>query len=256
MNAGEGKGMFDLSGQCALVTGAARGLGAELVRQLARAGAEVTFTYLRDEAAAAALADEVGRAGKRCRAVQADVADFLRAQEVVAEAAHEHERLDILVCNAGIARSSALWKMTEEDWDSVLNVSLKGSFNYMRAVAPLFREQRRGKIVCIGSINGLRGRIGTASYNAAKAGLIGLIKTAASELGPFNVNVNLIAPGFIETASQAGTSELIRDLVLKECAIKRLGTPEDIAPPVVFLCSDAARHITGQAIKVDAGQYL
>jgi len=248
--------MFDLGGQVALVTGAARGLGAELVRQLARAGAEVTFTYLRDEAAAAALADEVGQTGKTCRAVQADVVGFVRAQEVVTEAVHEHGRLDILVCNAGMARSSALWKMTEDDWDSVLDVSLKGSFNYMRAVAPLFREQRRGKIVCIGSINGLRGRIGTASYNAAKAGLIGLMKTAASELGPFNVNVNLIAPGFIETASQAGTPELIRDLVLKECAIKRLGMPEDIALPVVFLCSDAARHITGQVIKVDAGQYL
>ena len=238
------------------MTGAARGLGAELVRQLARAGAEVTFTYLRDEVAAAALAEEVGRTGKRCRAVQADVVDFVRAQEVAEEAVHEHGRLDILVCNAGMARSSALWKMTEDDWDSVLDVSLKGSFNYMRAVAPLFREQRRGKIVCIGSINGLRGRIGTASYNAAKAGLIGLMKTAASELGPFNVNVNLIAPGFIETASQAGTPELIRDLVLKECAIKRLWMPEDIALPVVFLCSDAGRHITGQVIKVDAGQYL
>ena len=98
--------------------------------------------------------------------------------------------------------------------------------------------------------------MGTASYNAAKAGLVGLIKTAASELGPFNVNVNLIAPGFIETAAQAGTSELIRDLVVKECAIKLLGSPEDIALPVVFLCTDAARHITGQTIKVDAGQYL
>jgi 3-oxoacyl-[acyl-carrier protein] reductase len=248
--------MFNLGGQTALVTGAARGLGAELVRQLGVAGAEVTFTYLRDEAAATALADAVGRAGTRCRAVQADVADFGRAQQVVAEALAEHGRVDALVCNAGIARSSAIWKMTEADWDCVLDVSLKGAFNYIRAVAPLFREQRHGKIVCIGSINGLRGRMGTASYNAAKAGLIGLVKTAAAELGPFNVNVNLIAPGFIDTASQADTSELIRDLVLKECAIKRLGTPEDIALPVVFLCSDAARHITGQAIKVDAGQYL
>jgi 3-oxoacyl-[acyl-carrier protein] reductase len=256
VSAAEAKALFNLDGQSALVTGAARGLGAELVRHLVQAGADVTFTYLQDEAAAAALADEVERPGKKCRAVRADVVDFARAQEVVAEVVREHGRLDVLICNAGMARSSALWKMTEDDWDSVLDVSLKGSFNYIRAAAPLFREQRRGKITCIGSINGLRGRMGTASYNAAKAGLLGLVKTAASELGPFNVNVNLVAPGFIDTASQAGTPELIRDLVLKECAIKRLGTPADIALPVLFLCSDAARHITGQAIKVDAGQYL
>jgi 3-oxoacyl-[acyl-carrier protein] reductase len=149
-----------------------------------------------------------------------------------------------------------LWNMTEADWDSVMQVSLKGAFNYIRAVAPLFKDQRYGKIVCIGSINGLRGRIGSASYNASKAGLVGLVKTAAAELGRFDVNANLVAPGFIETPSQANTPELIRDLVLKECAIKRLGTPEDIAPVVAFLCSESARHITGQVIKVDAGQYL
>jgi 3-oxoacyl-[acyl-carrier protein] reductase len=248
--------MFNLGGQAAIVTGAARGLGAELVRQLALAGASVTFTYLRDEAAATALAEAAGHSGTKCCAVQADVVDFALAQQVVDEAVHEHGRLDILVCNAGIARSKALWKMDEEDWDFVLDVTLKGSFNYIRAVAPVFREQRHGKIVCIGSINGLRGRMGTTSYNAAKAGLIGLVKTTAAELGPFNVNVNLIAPGFIDTASQAETSELIRDLVLKECVIKRLGTPEDIALPVLFLCSEGARHVTGQTIKVDAGQYL
>ena len=135
-------------------------------------------------------------------------------------------------------------------------MTLKGTFNYVRAVAPHFIAQSSGKIVCVGSINGLRGRMGTIGYHAAKAGLVGLVKTAAAELGPHNVNVNLVAPGFVETPSQAHTPELIRDLVLKETALKRLGTPEDIAPVIVFLCSDAARHVTGQVIKVDAGQYL
>ena len=115
---------------------------------------------------------------------------------------------------------------------------------------------RRGKIVCIGSINGLRGRMGTASYNAAKAGLVGLVKTAAAELGAGGVNVNLVAPGYVETPSQTNTPELIRDLVVKETSLKRLGTPADVAPLVAFLASDAAAHITGQIIKVDAGQYL
>jgi 3-oxoacyl-[acyl-carrier protein] reductase len=164
--------------------------------------------------------------------------------------------LHILVCNAGFARATPLWKMTEADWDDVVDVTLKGAFNYLRATAPLFMARKYGKIVCIGSISGLRGRIGTASYNAAKAGLVGLVKTAAAELGAYDVNVNLIAPGFIETPSQEHTPELVRDLVLKECAIKRLGVPSDIASVVVFLCSDAARHVTGQVLKVDAGQYL
>lgn len=248
--------MIDLSGRVALITGGSRGLGAEIVRGLAGQGADVAFTYLQDTVAAEALMGEVQTLGRRSLATQADASDFQKAQQVVAEVREKLGAIHILVCNAGLSRGVALWKMTEADWDDVVNVSLKGAFNYIRAVAPLYMEQVYGKVVCIGSINGLRGRIGSVSYNAAKAGLVGLVKTAAAELGRFNVNANLVAPGFIETPSQAHTPELIRDLVLKECAIKRLGMPKDIAPVVVFLCSDAARHITGQIIKVDAGQYL
>ncbi|TEU12256.1 MAG: SDR family oxidoreductase [Anaerolineales bacterium] len=248
--------MIDLNGRVALVTGGSRGLGAEIVRQLAGQGADAAFTYLQDKTAAEALVGEVQTLERRCLAVQADASDFQKAQQVITEVREKLGGIHILVCSAGIARGVALWKMTEADWDDVINVSLKGAFNYIRAVAPLYMEQAYGKVVCIGSINGLRGRLGSTSYNAAKAGLVGLVKTAAAELGRFNVNVNLIAPGFIETPSQMHTPELIRDLVLKECAIKRLGMPEDIAPVVVFLCSDAARHVTGQVIKVDAGQYL
>ena len=239
--------MIDLSGKKALVTGASRGLGAEIVRELSRAGASVSFTYSKDFDSAKCLADEVG-----ARGIVADVKEFDRAHEVVKSLGG----IDILVCNAGVARGGAIHKLSEDDWDSVLEISLKGAFNYMHAVAPVFIEQKSGKIVCVGSINGLRGRMGTASYNAAKAGLVGLVKTAASELGPYNVNVNLVAPGYIDTPSQERTPELIKDLVIKECAIKRLGTAADITPVVAFLCSEGARHITGQTIKVDAGQYL
>ena len=248
--------MVDLNGRVALVTGGSRGLGAEIVRELARQGVDVAFTYLQDTAAAEDLVGEVQTLGRRSLAVQANASDFQKAQQVVTEVREKLGGIHILVCNAGFSRGVALWKMTEADWDDVVNVSLKGAFNYIRAVAPLYMEQTYGKIVCIGSINGLRGRVGSASYNAAKAGLVGLVKTTAAELGRFNVNVNLVAPGFIETPSQMRTPELIRDLVLKECVIKRLGMPEDIAPVVVFLCSDVARHVTGQVIKVDAGQYL
>ena len=245
-----------LAGRVALVTAGGRGLGAEIARELGRRGADVAFTYRRDEQAAGALCAELVGLGRRAVGFVAEAADFARAAAVVAATRAQLGGLDILVCNAGVARGVPLVRMTEEDWDAVLDVTLKGTFNYLRAAAPGLVDQRRGKIICIGSINGLRGRIGTASYNAAKAGLVGLMKTAAAELGPAQVNVNLVAPGFVETPSQITTPELIRDLVQKETALRRLGTPADIAPVVAFLASDAAAHVTGQVIKVDAGQYL
>jgi 3-oxoacyl-[acyl-carrier protein] reductase len=246
----------DLSGKVALVTAGSRGLGAEIARELARQGADVAFTYLKDEAAADKLREEIRGLGRKAHASAADAADFGAAGRVVGETVAQLGGLHILVCNAGVARSVALHRMTEADWDVPLAVGLKGAFNYIRAAAPVFLEQRRGRIICIGSINGLRGRLGTTSYNAAKAGLVGLVKTAAAELGPAGVTANLLAPGYLETPSQTNTPELIRDLVLKETALKRLGTPADVAPWVAFLASEAAAHVTGQVIKVDAGQYL
>ena len=248
--------MGDMKGRVALVTAGSKGLGAEVVRQLARRGADVAFTYKQDSAAAKSVAAEVHKLGHRCLALRADAGGFEKAHLAVAQAVRRLGGLHILVCNAGIARSGAFWKMKEGDWDDVMEVTLKGAFNYLHAAAPIFMEQNHGKVVCVGSINGLRGRLGTLSYNVAKAGLTGLVKTAAAELGRYNVNINLVAPGFIESPSQVNTPELVRDLVLKECALKRLGTPKDIAAVVVFLCSEAARHVTGQTIKVDAGQYL
>lgn len=240
----------------ALVTAGSRGLGAEIVRSLARDGHDVAFTYLEDTKAARERVGEVEALGRKALALRADAADFSRAREVVGDVLEKMGNLRILVCNAGFCRKGRLWELSESDWDDVIGVCLKGAFNYIHAVAPLFLSQREGKIVCIGSINGLRGRRGTASYNAAKAGLVGLVKAAALEMGEADINVNLVAPGFIETPSQKDTPQSMRNLVLSECAIKRLGTPEDIAPVVSFLCSPAAKHVTGQIIKVDAGQYL
>lgn len=248
--------MFDFSGKTVLITGGSRGLGRKLVVAFANAGAKVAFTYKNDDASAADLEKSMTASGKDVVPLCADASDFERAHEVVRSLEDRWGRLDILVCNAGMARSAALWKMTEADWDAVLGVTLKSCFNYAHAASKGFMENNYGKILCVGSINGLRGRIGSLSYNVAKAGIVGFVKTVASELGRFNVNVNAIAPGFIETDSQTRTPELIRDLVLKECAIKRLAEPEDIAPLVLFLCSDAAGHITGQTIKIDAGQYM
>ncbi|MFH0770603.1 MAG: SDR family NAD(P)-dependent oxidoreductase [Candidatus Peregrinibacteria bacterium] len=240
----------------ALVTGGSRGLGAEIVRTLAREGFDVAFTYLEDAASARSVKEEVEALGRTAAMIQADAADFSGAHTVTKQVEAELGGLHALICNAGFSRKGLLWELTEADWNDVVDVCLKGAFNYIHAAAPTFLKQQNGKIVCIGSINGLRGRKNTASYNAAKAGLVGLVKAAALEMGAYNINVNLVAPGFIETPGQKNTPDSMRELVLSECAIKRLGKPEDIAPVVAFLCSDAAQHVTGQVIKVDAGQYL
>lgn len=244
------------AGQRVLVTGGSRGLGADIVSAFAQLGASVAFTYRSSESAANDLVSALRSSNLFVAAYCADVSDHVLAQRVLKQVVTDIGGVDVLVCNAGSVRSGALWKLSEDDWDHVVGVTLKGSFNYIHAAAPYLMKQRYGRIVCIGSINGLRGRVGTASYNVAKAGLTGLVKSAAAELGPYGITANVVAPGFIETSSQAGTSELIRHLVVSESALKRLGTSADILPLIVFLASEQARHITGQTIKVDAGQYL
>lgn len=239
----------------ALVTGGSRGLGAEIVRTLTKEGWNVAFTYLDEQGAANELVKETEASGQKVACYQADAADFTRAHEVVEAVVSDFGGITGLICSAGINSKGMFWELSEQDWDTVVDVCLKGNFNYMHAIAPHFITKQYGKIVCIGSINGLRGRKGTASYNAAKAGQVGLIKAAALELGESNVNVNLVAPGFIETTSQVQTPNEVRELVLSECAIKRLGQASDIAPVISFLMSEGARHITGEVIKVDAGQY-
>ncbi len=167
-------------------------------------------------------------------------------------------RIDILVNNAGMNWDGVCWKMTEEQWDKVIEVNLKGYFNFTRHIAPLLKEQQSGKIVNITSINGIRGKFGQTNYSASKAGIIGYTKAVAKELGAFNVNVNAVAPGLIETAmlKESDAHDKIVNLALGEIVMKRVGTPEDVANVIVFLASDKARHITGEVIKVDGGQYI
>ena len=164
--------------------------------------------------------------------------------------------MDILVNNAGINWDGVIWKMTEEQWDSVIEINLKGCFNYIRAVAPIFREKKSGKIVNITSINGMRGKFGQANYSASKAGIIGLTKTVAKELGKYGINVNAVAPGLIETDMMKQATEKVRKMAIEEIVLKRIGLPEDVADVVAFMCSEMARHITGEVIKVDGGQYI
>src|SRR5210317_1880587 len=166
--------------------------------------------------------------------------------------------LEILVNNAGMNWDGVSWKMTEEQWDRVLEVNLKGYFNFIRQVAPLLKGQKYCKIINVTSINGMRGKFGQTNYSASKAGIIGYTKAVAKELGAFGVNVNAVAPGLIETAmlKNSEARDKIIDLAMAEMALKRIGQPEDLASVIAFLASDRARHITGEVIKIDGGQYI
>ena len=246
----------DLAGRSTLVTGAGRGIGAAIAREVARTGSDVALVDLGSYDAAAAVATELRALGRKAVALRADVSDFAAADGAVAAAVEALGHLDGLVCNAGITRDAVSWKMTEAAWDAVLDVNLKGCFAFCRAAAPGFRAQKRGRIVTIASINGLRGKFGQSNYAASKAGVIGLTKALARELGPSGVNVNCVAPGFIRTEMTASLPGAVVERAVQEAALGRLGEPEEVAAVVAFLLSDPARYVTGETIKVDGGQYI
>lgn len=247
-----------LENRNALVTGGSRGIGASTSTVLAKEGANICLTYRKHEAEAFGIRDEIRNMGRQAVAVKVDTSSFEDAEHAVRTALEAFGRLDILVNNAGMNWDGVSWKMTEAQWDRVIAVNLKGYFNFTRHIAPLFKEQKYGKIVNITSINGLRGKFGQTNYSASKAGIIGYTKALAKELGAFGVNVNAVAPGLIEThmLKTAEARDKIVDLALGEMALKRLGAPEDVANLVAFLTSEKARHITGEVIKIDGGQYI
>lgn len=233
---------WDFRGRAAVVTGGARGIGRAIAEALVKAGAEVH-------------AFDLGVADLElpftCHEV--DVAD---SESVAAAVERLPDHATLLVNNAGITRDRSLAKMSDEEWQAVLSVNLTGAFNTLRALAPRMRAAGHGRIVNITSINGLRGKFGQANYSAAKAGLVGLTKTAAKELGAKGVTVNAVAPGMVMTDMAHALPQEILDAALAETATKRLAEPSDIAHAVLFLLSDAARMITGEVIKVDSGQYI
>ena len=247
-----------LEGKNALVTGGSQGIGAAVSLELAREGANICLTYRKHEAEAKEYAAEIMAMGRKALALQCDIASFAQAEQVVKSAMAELGRVDILVNNAGMNWDGVSWKMTEEQWDRVLEVNLKGYFNFTRHVAPLLKEQKYGRIINVTSINGLRGKFGQTNYSASKAGIIGYTKALAKELGAFDVTVNAVAPGLIETAmlKESEARDKIIGMAMGESALKRVGQPEDLAYLVAFLASDKARHITGEVIKVDGGQYI
>jgi 3-oxoacyl-[acyl-carrier protein] reductase len=247
---------IDLDGKSAIVTGGSRGIGSAIAFKLAQYGANIAIIDINYPEEARQLLENIKAAGRKGILLQSDVSVFKDAERMVDKVVNEFGNLDILINNAGINQDVVIWKMTEEQWDTVIDINLKGYFNYVHAVAPIFREQHSGKIVNISSINGLRGKFGQANYSASKAGIIGLTKTLAKELGKYSINVNAVAPGLIETDMMKQASEEVRKMAMEEIVLKRFGQPEEVADVVAFLCSELARHITGEVIKVDGGQYI
>jgi 3-oxoacyl-[acyl-carrier protein] reductase len=245
--------MPELDGKVALVTGGSRGIGASICRELGAAGANVAVNYARDAAAAAAVCDEIRASGGAAQAVQGDVSTADGAAALVAAVESGIGPIEILVNNAGITRDDLIMRLSEDDWRDVIDTNLGGAFFTCRALSRPMLKRRSGAIVNISSIVGVHGNAGQTNYAASKAGLIGLTKALAKELGGRGIRVNAIAPGYIATELTDALPDAARDAILANTPLGRLGEPSDVARAVRFLCSDAAAFITGDVLAVDGG---
>lgn len=248
--------MSALEGQIAIVTGSSRGIGRAIALELARGGADLVINYHRNAAAATAVVDEIEALGVRALAVQADVGTAEGANALAEAALAAFGRIDILVSNAGITRDTLLLRMSPDDWEAVIQTNLTGAFHCAKAVQRAMLKQRSGRIIHISSVSGIMGNAGQANYSAAKAGLIGLTKALARELGSRNITVNAVAPGYIDTDMTAKLPEQVVESARALIPLGRLGQPEDVAHAVAFLASPEAGYITGHVLVVDGGMAM
>lgn len=242
-----------LENKVALITGAARGIGKAIALKYASEGANVAFTDLVIDDIANATVKEIEAYGVKVKAYASNAASFDEAHSVIESVVKDFGKIDILVNNAGITRDTLMLRMTEAQWDAVITVNLKSAFNFMHAVAPVMMKQRSGSIISMSSVVGIGGNAGQCNYAASKAGLIGLTKSMAKEIGPRGVRVNAIAPGFIITEMTAALSDEVREQWVKNIPLRRGGTPEDVANVATFLASDLSTYVTGQVIHVCGG---
>ena len=245
-----------LEGKTAVVTGAARGIGKALAVKFASEGANIAFTDLAINEDAQQTEKEIAALGVKVKAFASNAADFAQTEQVVAAIKEEFGTIDILVNNAGITKDGLMLRMSEQQWDAVINVNLKSAFNFIHAVVPIMMRQRGGSIINMASVVGVHGNAGQANYAASKAGMIALAKSVAQEMGPKGIRANAIAPGFIETAMTAQLPEAVRQDWMKKIPLRRGGKPEDIADVATFLASDLSSYVTGQVIQVDGGMNM
>lgn len=245
--------MIDIKGKVAVVTGGSRGIGSAVALKLAAAGADVAINYSGSEDRARLLKEEIEKMGARAIIGKADVSNPEDVKAFFELVMNEFGRIDVLVNNAGITKDALIIKMSEEDWDSVINVNLKGVFNCTKAVTRQMMKQRCGKIINISSIVGISGNAGQGNYCASKAGVIGFTKAMARELASRNINVNAVAPGFIATDMTDVLKDDVKESMLRSIPLGKFGEPEDVANLVLFLASDMSNYITGQVMNVDGG---
>lgn len=245
-----------LEGKTALITGAARGIGKALAIKFAQEGANIAFTDLKIDELAEETRDEIASYGVKVGAYASDASNFEQTKEVVAQVLADFGRIDVLVNNAGITKDGLMMRMTEDQWDRVINVNLKSAFNFINAVLPIMLRQRQGSIINMASVVGVHGNAGQSNYAASKAGLIALAKSIAQEVGSRNIRANAIAPGFIETAMTAQLPDSVREEWKKKIPLRRGGKAEDIANVATFLASDLSSYVTGQVIQVDGGMNM
>lgn len=244
---------MNLKGKVALVTGAGRGIGKAIALKLAKCGADVVVNYNGSADKAAQVVEEIKELGVKTIAYKANIADFEETQTMMKDIVAQFGRIDILVNNAGITKDNLILRMKESEFDDVININLKGTFNCLKHVSKIMLKQKYGRIVNISSISGVNGTVGQVNYSASKAGVVGMTKTLAKELGSKGITVNAIAPGFICTEMTEVLKDDYKEKILEGIPVKRLGQTEDIANAVAFLVSDEASYITGQTIMVDGG---
>lgn len=245
-----------LQGKCAVITGASRGIGREIALRYAKEGANIVLNYRNSEKEALQLKEELDKLGSNTLIIKSNVSNFEEAEKLIKEAKEVFGRIDILVNNAGITKDNLIMRMKEEDFDSVIDVNLKGAFNCLKAVTPIMIRQKSGKIINMSSVVGVIGNAGQVNYSASKAGLIGMTKSLAREIGGKNINVNAIAPGFIDTDMTRVLSDDQKKNIISQVPLKRFGHVEDIANLALFLGSDQSNYITGQVIHVDGGMAM
>ena len=245
-----------LKGKCALVTGASRGIGKAIALKLASLGANLVLNYRSSEAEALEVEKQIKEMGVDAITVRGDISKLEDVENIVNSAKDKFGAIDIMVNNAGITKDNLIIRMKEEDFDKVIDVNLKGVFNCLKVITPIMIKQRHGKIINLSSVVGISGNASQVNYSASKAGVIGMTKSLAKEIGSRGINVNAVAPGFIETDMTGELSEKVKEEYKKNIPLRRTGKPEDVANVVAFLASESSDYVTGQVIHVDGGMLM